>query len=150
MYSKHSTSLINQQFWTVFGKYMLPILSADGQKINWINYKTGIKNIRINIKAKDKIVTIAIELSFADYAVQQQVWVQLLQFKKQFKTICGNNWQWQNRVDDDQGKTINQVIATLSGVSILNKTDWPTIISFLKPRLIKMDEFWCNYKFALG
>ena len=42
MYSKQELSRIREEFWTSFGRYMQPILSADGEKVNWVNYKTGM------------------------------------------------------------------------------------------------------------
>jgi hypothetical protein len=41
MYTKQEISKQKQAFWTAFGKYMKPVLSADGEEISWLNYKTG-------------------------------------------------------------------------------------------------------------
>jgi hypothetical protein len=43
MYSKDQASQLKQEFWTAFGQYMGPVLSAEGLRTNWINYKTGVK-----------------------------------------------------------------------------------------------------------
>ena len=45
MYNRNEMARIKQDFWTSFGKYMLPVQPAGDEKINWINYKTGIKGI---------------------------------------------------------------------------------------------------------
>ncbi len=45
MFSKQEASQLRKDFWTAFGLYMRPIPSAEGDKINWINYKTGEKDI---------------------------------------------------------------------------------------------------------
>ncbi|MFA6248901.1 MAG: DUF4268 domain-containing protein, partial [Mucilaginibacter sp.] len=45
MYSKDQASQLKQAFWTAFGQYMGPVLSAEGLRTNWINYKTGVKHI---------------------------------------------------------------------------------------------------------
>jgi hypothetical protein len=33
MYTKQETSKQRQEFWTAFGRYMKPVLSADGEEI---------------------------------------------------------------------------------------------------------------------
>ncbi|MGN6618356.1 MAG: DUF4268 domain-containing protein, partial [Ilyomonas sp.] len=54
MYSKQEASQLRQEFWTVFGQYMLPVLSSEGMKISWTNYKTGEKNIYFRMNADNK------------------------------------------------------------------------------------------------
>jgi hypothetical protein len=50
MFSKQETAQLRKEFWTVFGQYMSPILSAAGEKISWINYKTGVKGVQFKME----------------------------------------------------------------------------------------------------
>lgn len=143
-----SSSQISSQFWMMFGKYMAPVLSAEGEKINWINYKTGVRNLRFKMQVNKSSITIAIELEHLDILLQQQQFEILLNFKKQFHTICGSNWNWKKEVIAADNKVTARVEATLESVSILNQSQWPDIISFLKTNLIVLDEFWCKFRFA--
>lgn len=149
MYSKHAASLLTQQFWTAFGQYMSPVLSAEGEKINWVNYKTGVKFIRFTMQSINSTATITIELSNADIVTQQQQFNRLVQFKNQFIQECGNDWRWQKMTTDKHDKIVSSISTSIENVSILNKSEWPKIISFFKPHLISLDKFWSNYKFAL-
>jgi hypothetical protein len=36
----------------------------------------------------------------------------------------------------------------MEGVSIFNKEDWPKLISFFKPRIVALDEFWNMVKYS--
>lgn len=65
MYSKQEASKLKQQFWTSFGLYMQPVPSANGEKVNWINYKTGIRHVSFRMNAGDH-ADISIELSHPD------------------------------------------------------------------------------------
>ena len=143
------TSILRPQFWSVFGKYMAPVPSAKGEKINWINYKTGVKFTRFNMQCFNNSVFIAIEFSHPDIVLQQQQFDQLAKFKKQFQELCGNDWRWQKTVPEGNNKTISSIAVSIDDVNIMNQSDWPKIISFLKMRLISLDKFWCDYKFAL-
>lgn len=127
---------------------MAPILSAEGEKINWINYKTGVKDLQFNLKIFKDSVSIAIEIDKKDKSSQYLHFEVLEKFKKQFETICGKHWQWEKTVVINEGKTCSRVVATLDKVSILNQSQWPEIISFFKMNLILLDEFWSNFKFA--
>ena len=54
MYSRQEASILKQEFWTSFGLYMNPVLSSEGEKINWVNYKTGEKGIRFKMHADNR------------------------------------------------------------------------------------------------
>jgi len=43
---------------------------------------------------------------------------------------------------DENGKTISRVYKQMDNASIFNRNDWPGLISFFKPRIIALDEFW--------
>lgn len=147
-YSDKSSSLLRRQFWTVFGQYMAPIPSADGEKINWINYKTEVRFIRFKLQLINNKEAIVIELSHPDLNVQLQQFEQLELFKKQFQQIVGTDWRWQ-KMNKNAVDKINCTIETLiENVNINMEFQWPEIISFFKPRLIALDNFWCSHKFA--
>ena len=148
MYSKQEASILNQQFWTSFGQYMAPVLNAEGEKINWVNYKTGVKNVRFVLTADNKVAKISLELSHKDTASQKQDFEKFLQLRRLFEKIMNEKWQWEQAVKDEYGKTISLIYTTLNNVNVFEKSDWPSIISFFKTRMIALDRFWCENKFA--
>jgi hypothetical protein len=149
MHSAKSTALLTKQFWTIFGLYMAPIPSADGEKINWINYKTEVRFVRFRLQTNNNTASVAIELSHPDLNIQTQQFEQLLLFKKQFQEIGGTDWRWQKMNKDEGDKVTSTVETSIEHVSLLNESHWPQIISFFKSNLISLDAFWCSYKFAL-
>ena len=72
--------MLTKQFWTTFGQYIAPVFSAEGEKINWINYKTAVKFIRFRLQANNNVASIAIELSNPDINIQLQQFQQLVIF----------------------------------------------------------------------
>ncbi|MEI9946586.1 MAG: DUF4268 domain-containing protein [Chitinophagaceae bacterium] len=142
MYTKQQVSLIRQKFWTAFGQYMRPVKGADGETINWINYRTGIKNIYFRMEADNKEASIAIEIDHADPITQQQYFGQLIQLKTILEEETGEEWEWAAQQENEQGNRISRVSKSISGVTIFNEADWPAIISFLKPRIMALDRFW--------
>jgi len=71
MYSKDEASQIKQAFWTTFGQYIAPQLSADGMKVNWVNYKTGIKYLYFKMDADKSLATIGISITHPDPGIQE-------------------------------------------------------------------------------
>lgn len=141
-------SQLNQEFWTTLGQYLSPVLSAEGEKINWVNYKTGEKHIRFIMQAENNLATVAIELSHKDLDWQQWYFDKFVQLKKILEKETGVEWNWQPMQPDQYGKTISNISIDQHGLSILNKSDWPSLISFFKTYMISLDAFWCQHKFA--
>lgn len=148
MYSKQEASFLTERFWTSFGRYLAPVLSAEGEKINWINYKTGVKDIRFIMKADNKCVKISVALSHKNIVLQKLYFDKWIQFKKILHQILKEEWQWLPGANDHQIIAVSEIYCLLSNVNIFNQSDWPKIISFFKPRIIALDKFWCEYKFA--
>ena len=148
MYSKHEAAQLKREFWTAFGQYMTPIVSGEGEKVSWVNYKTGEKNIAFRLDADNKKARVAIELSHSDPGIQQLYYEQFQQLKNIFEASVEGAWSWQLHTTDDYGKTISRVTTELTGVSVFKKEDWPTLISFFKTHIIALDEFWSNVKYS--
>lgn len=141
MYSKDQSSKLKTQFWTTFGQYMKPAPSASGLPVNWINYKTGIRHIHFKMDADNTRAVIAIEISHSKEEERLHYYNQFASLKKVLASTTAFNWQWNATLQTDH-KTISSISQQLDDVNILNKADWPAIISFLKPRIIALDAFW--------
>lgn len=147
MYSKTEASQLKQEFWTTFGQYMSPVTGAEGIKVNWVNYKTGVKHIYFRMKADNKSASVGIELTHPDRELQQLFFDEFTPFKTLLDNIVSEQWQWERNSLDEHGKAISHIFKQLNGISVFNKGDWPDLISFFKPRIIALDEFWSNVKY---
>lgn len=149
MYTKEEVSRQKQAFWTTFGKYIQPVLSAEGTAVSWLNYKTGIPGIQFKMEADHKQVSIAIVLSHKDDVLRLAHYEKLVQLKGMLEDELGGEvWQWQQHTTDEWGKTVSTVRKELAGVNIHRKEDWPAMISFLKERLMALDAFWSVAKYG--
>ncbi|MET3113505.1 hypothetical protein AAKU52_001230 [Pedobacter sp. CG_S7] len=151
MYTKEEASALKQAFWTVFGQYMALSLSAEGEKINWINYKTGIKHLHFKMQADNHVATMTIEMSHPELGIQELMFEQFKAFQNLLKSNLNEDWEWELHTPDANYKIISKISICLTEVSIFKKADWPAMISFLKPRIIALDAFWTDaqYSFSL-
>jgi len=148
MYSKEQATQLKQAFWTAFGQYMGPVLSAEGMSTNWVNYKTGVKHIFFRMQADNKTATISIDITHPDKELQQLYFEQFAMCKTILNTTLDEAWDWELHSTDEYDKTVCRIYKQLSPVSVYQKEDWPKLISFFKPRIIALDEFWNDVKYA--
>lgn len=142
MYSKEQASKLKEAFWTAFGQYIAPHPSAEGERINWINYRTGIRYLNFKMQADHRAAFIAIELSHPDKEIQELLFDQFKSFKNILHSYLNEEWEWQLHTTDENYKTLSRICKPMENVSIFRQEDWPALISFFKPRIIALDEFW--------
>jgi hypothetical protein len=145
MYTRQETSLIRQQFWTRFGQYMKPVLGASDQEINWINYKTGIRNLLFRMESVNDRTSISIVLEHPDTVTRKHYFERLLAMKSLFEQIAGAEWSWKEEVTLN-GKTVSSIEKILEGPTINEEQYWPAIIPFLKSGIMALDQFWYEVK----
>lgn len=100
------------------------------------------------MQAGKRTATIAIEITHPDAGIQELFFEQFEEFKNMLHNTVGEEWDWQLHGSDEYGKTISRIFKQQDGVSIFNKNDWPALISFFKPRMIALDEFWTDAKYG--
>jgi hypothetical protein len=146
MYSRAELTKIRTEFWIAFGQYMKPVPNVQGRRINWSNYKTGIKDIYFRLRAERGFASIGIELGHADSELQELFFDQFKALKNLLGGSLQEEWEWKLHQENEWGQTISKIEKTLPGVNVMDREDWPKIISFLKPRIMALDEFWDNVK----
>lgn len=148
MYTREQASHLRHEFWTTFGKYMSPVPSAEGLRINWINYHTRVRDVYFRMDAGTKEAVIAITLEHRDAGIRELYFEQFLELRDLLHNTLEEEWSWEKQVVLPDGREISRIGKTLAGVSIFNKDQWPDLISFFKPRIIALDSFWENARWS--
>jgi|SRR6188768_3913048 hypothetical protein len=142
MYSRREKSLMRKNFWTMFGQYMRPVLNANDEELNWLNYKTGARHIYFRLDATEEYASVAIELRHPETSRQEFYFEKFKRLERLFHQTMGEGWNWQLHMTDEDGKHVSRIRSHLNNVNVCNNNDWPAMISFLKPRVIALDQFW--------
>jgi Domain of unknown function (DUF4268) len=121
---------------------MRPVPGANGEAVNWINYRTGIKGIYFRMDAGKNTARIGIELDLRDDELKERYYKQLELVRNLLEDETGEQWEWEKHLQHEQDRPISRISKTLEGINIFNEADWPGIISFFKPRIMAMDRFW--------
>lgn len=148
MYSKEEVKRLKEDFWTSYGQYMSVVPSADGERINWVNYKTGIKHLYFRMDADKKHAEICVEISHPDAGLRELIYDQFLELKSVFLQNVSGTWTWDKALYTSEGKQISKISCQLFDVSIFKRDDWPKLITFFKTHLIALDEFWSTAKYS--
>jgi hypothetical protein len=147
MYSKQEAATLKREFWTILGKYLAPILSSDEEKVNWMNYKTGEKDIYFRMNADTKKASISIELTHKDPEIQEIYYHHFITLKSVFEENAGN-WNWEPLKLNSNGQLISKIYIDKTGLNILNRNDWSELITFFKANMIVLDKFWNSVKYS--
>jgi len=148
MYTKEEASQLRQAFWTTFGQYIAPQLSAEGLKVSWVNYKTGLKHVYFKMDADKRTARIAIEITHPDTGIQELFFEQFKELKNVLHSYLDEDWDWLLHTRDEYDRTISRIYKETGPLSVFKREDWPGLISFFKPRIIALDEFWSDAKYA--
>ncbi|UOQ72366.1 DUF4268 domain-containing protein [Hymenobacter cellulosilyticus] len=148
MYSKTEAAQLRQAFWTTFGQYMAPVPSAEGVPTNWINYKTGLKHVYFRLRADVRHATISIDITHPDAGIRELFFQQFVELKTMLEESLGEAWTWEPLVEDENGQQLSRIYRELRPANMFDREDWPKLISFFKPRLMALDEFWSGAQYA--
>lgn len=142
MYSRQEKQQLKKAFWTAFGLYMKPVPGAETEHPHWINYKTGLAHIFFHMFTQERTVQIGIEFRHASPQHRDTAMAHFISQQAFFQSVAGNGWMMDEAFVAEGGNTIATVYQSKNGLSVLNKEQWPEIISFLKPRIIALDAWW--------
>ena len=92
-FTREEASQIRQEFWKTFGQYMAYVPSAEGMRINWINYKTKLKYFNFRMNAEKRSASIMIEISHPDEDIQALMFEQLQQLRKLLENALEEEWE---------------------------------------------------------
>ena len=146
MYSKEYKNEMKKLFYTSFGKYMSKNKSINDTKIKWLNYKTGVKDIYFRISLETKNALVYIELQHQDDGLRNLFFDQFLELKTVFTNTLGENWEWNRAQENNYGKKCARITTTLKELNLYNKETWAETFQFFEKHLLKIDEFWSEFK----
>lgn len=145
MLSKEEQKQRNIAFWTRFKSLVGKHRSDNGQKITWVNYPTGTKQLYVRLTVNQKLVRFAVEIQDNDIEIRNLIWEQFLELKKVWTTEMGSKGEWDNNAYNQAGQPIHRIAWTLEGVNMFDKNQEKEIIQFLIEKLRAFDRFYNHY-----
>lgn len=100
------------------------------------------------MNADQRTARIAIEMAHPDLGMQELLYEQFVAYKNILQDSLGEEWEWSLHSKDEYGRTISSISKQVDHVNIFKQEDWPKLISFFKPRIMALDEFWSDVKYG--
>jgi hypothetical protein len=100
------------------------------------------------METANRSASIGIVIAHPDRCIQELFFEQFMELKTLLKNTLDEDWTWALHDTDEYGKTVSRIYMQLDGVSVYNRADWPQLISFFKPRIIALDEFWSTAQYS--
>lgn len=147
MYGRDEVKKTKEAFWTAYGQYMRVVPFADRDKQSWINYKTGVKHLFFRMEADGQMARIAIEMNHPDAGIRALMYTQMEQYRTMLHEELSETWDWLPTAQDAYGKELACIQMRIKA-NIMERADWPTLITFFKPRIMALDNFWSSAKYA--
>lgn len=146
MLSKAAKNELNTEFWTSFRIYMSKHHSLGVSNSNWVNYKTGFREIVVKTQVFPKEAHFMIQIHSSDPDIRALIFEQWLELKKMYETNPDLELEWEAEYYTEQ-KEIACIMSCLKGISYVDKANWRALFQFLESHLIHFDEFWSDWKF---
>ncbi|TNE52754.1 MAG: DUF4268 domain-containing protein [Bacteroidetes bacterium] len=146
MLSKEEQKAFNQEFWTRFKKKMSGQRSANGRKINWLNYPTEIKSLYLRLHADKKGTALRLDLQFRDAEVRDVYWEQMGELKKVLESEMGTDAQWFEDCSSKEVPHFSRIEWSKEGLNYYQEADQEQIFDFLQEKLLAFDRFYQDYK----
>jgi len=144
MFSKEEAKRLKTEFWTSFGLYMKKHKNSNNEKINWVNYKTKVKDVYFRLSVDNKKVNFSIDIQHNDEGMRQLFYEQFTELKAVITSTFQYELEWDEQFYTEFG-LISKIGCELKGISVNNKNTWKEIFLFMEQNMLDAHEFWENF-----
>jgi hypothetical protein len=146
MLSKEELKIYKTTFWEDFKKHMSKHRSASGRKMNWLNYKTDLKDVYVRLETNKNNIQVCFDLQFKDADIRTIVWEQMGELKKVLTDEMGDSGIWEEHHWNETIPDFCRIYWRKEGLNYLKQNHRDEIFHFFEDRLIRFDRFYDNYK----
>jgi hypothetical protein len=146
MLSKEELKLYKITFWEEFKLHMSKHRSASGRKMNWLQYKTDIKQIFLRLETNKSNVRVCFDIQFKDAGIRSIVWEQMGELKKVLNDEMKEDGVWEEHFWNDTIDDFCRIYWEKSDLNYLDKNNKQAIFNFFEDKLICFDKFYDVYK----
>lgn len=146
MFSKEENKQIKVDFYTQLGQKLKDHYPLSGEKVKWLNFKTGVKGINVKLDFSKREGKFWIEFNHQDEFVRDLFFDQMEEFKTILHAEMPEEGIWFRETFNDYGEPYAKIEWTLEKVSMYKKDTWEEAHKFFSQLLIGFDSFWSDVK----
>ncbi len=135
------------QFWSGLETMMKPIRGAHGNKINWLSYKSNVKDLYIRMEFDAIGVRLCLDFQNRDEGIRDLVYEQFTELNKVMQSSFSNPLLLiKDYHIKSSGISCLRVMSENAELNFFHDEDLTPAQEFLKTQLISLDEFWSEFK----
>lgn len=145
MFTKEEEKALRSEFWDILLKELRQHKSAEGRKINWLKYPTGMKDVFIRGEADHNGCRICLDFQFKNNGIRELFWEQLLETKTVFENTMDWPVNWIPNFKHSYGTEISRVCVEYPNTHLFRKKDWPQMHQFMVKQFRNFDTYWSEF-----
>jgi len=135
------------QFWTGLETTMKSVRGSHGNKINWLSYKSNVKELYIRMEFDARGVRLCLDFQNRDEGIRALFLEQFQELKKVMQSSFSNELHFiSNHHIKSSDIFCLRVMSENSDLNFFHDEDLIPAQEFLKTQLISLDEFWSEFK----
>lgn len=137
MFSREEAKQIRQEFWTSFGKEF---------PHKWLLYDTKMKEVQLKFTFEHKVAQVSLDITDKDDLIRSYYFEKLLSLKTVLTESYLPEIIFAENYELPEGKYISRIYVEMDKVNIYNKEYWPEVKQFLAENMLKLEEFFEDFR----
>jgi hypothetical protein len=146
MYSKEDAKSLRLEFWSRFENYSSLRRRQKGKPARWTMNKTGIRQLKLKFDLDTEKATVGIDIETRNLDKRLELMDKLESLRTILEKVVGSGLIWELEHILPTGKSISRICLEKNGVSIYDKETWPEVFPFFYKNMMKIEEFFEEYK----
>lgn len=146
MLSKEEYKIYKTSFWEEFKQLMSKHRSASGRKMNWLQYKTDLKDVYLRLETNKSNIRVCFDIQFKDPDIRSIVWEQMGELKKVLTNEIGEEGIWEEHFWNETINDFCRIYWEKDNLNFLDKKNKNEIFTFFEEKLLSFDRFYEVYK----
>lgn len=145
MFSKDEEKALKGAFWGTLTTKIQKYRSANGRRVNWFKYRTGLNEIYVRTEVDQHGCKICIDLQFKNSGIRELFYEQFLETKTVFENTMISPVIWQPNYEHGYGTEVSRISVENTTTNLYRQEDWPEMHQFIITHLRRVDEYWVDF-----
>jgi len=147
MLSKEEFKNRKINFWTSLESEMRNVRGAHGNKIDWLRYKSRIKDLYFRMEFDSKGARLCMDLQHSDTGIRALFLEQFSELRLMLSECFDKEVKFsEDFILKPAEIEISRIYVENDELNFYDDEDLPIAKSFLKDQLISLDQFWSEFK----
>lgn len=137
---------LHEEFYHGFGQRMKRHEGADGTRVRWATYRSGLRDVYFRLEANGKVARVCIDIQHKDEGIRALFFEQFQEFRMLLEDALGPGVEWEERHFLRSGAEVARIGVTLGGLNLYDRMHWSKLWDFFEEKMLALDEFWVDVR----